>query len=272
MPTTDPLPDYLDAARIAAERGAAVLEQWRQRFSVREKARADLVTEADLASQQTIRDYLLGRFPGHGFLGEEEGRGDARPAPAAPPTWIVDPLDGTTNYVHDFPLYCVSVGLQVAGELVVGAVYEPTRGEMFHAARGHGTWLTRNGQTTRLQTSRVARLEEALVATGFPASVSAQALPLKWWQYFSQRCQSLRRTGSTALNLAYLAAGRFDAFFAFDNHVWDVAGGTVLVREAGGTVSNVDGTPYDPYTSDALATNGPLHPLMTERMKGEPAA
>jgi myo-inositol-1(or 4)-monophosphatase len=270
MPTADPLFDYLDAARVAAEKGAAVLEQWRPRFSVREKARCDLVTEADLASQQAVRTYLLDRFPEHGFLGEEEGADAGRPGPDAPPTWIVDPLDGTTNYVHDFPLYCVSVGLQVAGELVVGAIYEPSRGEMYHAARGRGAWRTRGGRNERLQTSRAGRLDEALVTTGFPASVAAQERPLKWWEHFSRYCQSLRRTGSTALNLAYLAAGRCDAFYAFDNHVWDVAAGTVLVREAGGTVTNVDGTPYDPYTSDALATNGPLHPLFLEHLRGEP--
>jgi myo-inositol-1(or 4)-monophosphatase len=180
----------------------------------------------------------------------------------APPTWIVDPLDGTTNYVHDLPLYCVSIGLQIAGELVVGAVFEPTRGEMFHAARGTGAWLTRNGQNLRLECSHVVRLDEALLATGFPTNVQAQQLPLAWWQHFSGHCQSLRRTGSTALNLAYLSAGRFDAFYAFDNHVWDVAGGAVLVREAGGVITNVDGSPYDPYTSDALASNRPLHALL----------
>jgi myo-inositol-1(or 4)-monophosphatase len=266
MPANDPLPNFLDAARAAAEKGATVLEQWRSRFNVREKARCDLVTEADVASQRTIREYLLRRFPGHEFLGEEEGANAGRPSPDAPPTWIVDPLDGTTNYVHDFPLYCVSVGLQAAGELVVGVVYEPSRGELFHAARGHGAWLTRAGQTTRLQTSRAERLEEALLTTGFPANVQAQERPLKWWEYFSRHCQSLRRTGSTALNLAYLAAGRCDGFYAFDNHVWDVAGGTVLVREAGGIVSNVDGTVYDPYTSDALASNGPLHPLLLDHL------
>src|SRR5947208_8044960 len=114
------LTEYLEAAREAARRGAAVLEEWRAKFRVREKGRFDLVTDADLASQRAVRAYLQQRFPGHGFLGEEEGAGEGRPGPDAPPTWIVDPLDGTTNYVHDCPLYCVSIGLQVAGEMVVG--------------------------------------------------------------------------------------------------------------------------------------------------------
>src|SRR5207244_5679805 len=142
---------------------APVREQGRTKYHVHEKRRFALVTEADLASQQAMFAYLGARYPGHAFLGEEDASRVARPGPDAPPTWIVDPLDGTTNYVHDFPLYCVSVGLQVADELVVGVVLEPTRGELFHAARGHGAWLTRGGQTTRLQTSRAERLEEALL-------------------------------------------------------------------------------------------------------------
>jgi len=136
--TDDQLTDYLDAACEVARRGAAVLEEWRSRFQVREKARFDLVTDADVASQRVIREYLKQRFPDHGFLGEEDPSSQARPSPDAPPTWIVDPLDGTTNYVHDCPLYCVSVGLQVAGEMVVGVVLDPSRPELFAAARGRG--------------------------------------------------------------------------------------------------------------------------------------
>src|SRR5262245_8083032 len=124
---TDPgtLETWLSAAREAARRAAVVLEDWKQRFTVREKARADLVTEADLASQKIIFEYLGGLFPEHQFLGEEEADGHRRPGPNAPPTWIVDPIDGTTNYVHDCPMYCVSIGLQVGGDMVVGVVYDP---------------------------------------------------------------------------------------------------------------------------------------------------
>jgi len=260
------LSEYLDAACEAARRGAAVLEEWRRRFQVREKGRFDLVTEADVGSQQAIRDYLVQRYPGHGFLGEEDKVPQGRPAADAPPTWIVDPLDGTTNYVHDCPLYCVSVGLQVAGELVVGVVFDPSRQEMFRAARGMGAWLG----DRRLKTSHASRLEESLLATGFPPDLRGQELTLEWWRYFSLRTRSLRRTGSTALNLAYVAAGRFDGYWAFDNHVWDVAGGAVLVREAGGIITNVDGTPYDPYTADALASNGPLHRVLLECLRTDP--
>jgi myo-inositol-1(or 4)-monophosphatase len=264
--TNEQLTEYLDAGCEAARRGAAILEEWRARFQVREKARFDLVTDADLGSQRAIRSYLQERFPGHGFLGEEEGAGEQRPGADAPPTWIVDPLDGTTNYVHDCPMYCVSIGLQVEGEMVAGVVLDPSRPELFCAAKGRGAFL--NGR--RLQVSHASRLEEALLATGFPPDMRGQERALEWWRYFSLRSRSLRRTGSTALNMAYVAAGRFDAYWAFDNHVWDVAGGMVLVREAGGLVTNVDGSPYDPYTPDALASNGPLHPVLLEAFRAGP--
>src|SRR5690349_19885950 len=160
MSRIDFFADYLDAGREAALRAAAVLEGWRQRFSVREKGRCDLVTDADVASQRTIAEYLAGRYPTHAFLGEEEGS-HQRPGPADPPTWIVDPIDGTTNYVHDCPFYAVSIGLQVDGELVVGVVYDPSRQEMFAAAQGLGAWLN----DRRLRVSGASELEQALLAT-----------------------------------------------------------------------------------------------------------
>jgi myo-inositol-1(or 4)-monophosphatase len=263
MANQQTLAEYLEAAKEAALRAAAVLEEWRQKFQVREKGRFDLVTDADVASQKTIHDYLCGRFPGHALLGEEGPAAKDRLPIDAPPTWIVDPIDGTTNYVHDCPFYCISIGLQIQGELVVGVVYEPSRREMFAAAKGLGAWLG----SSRLRVSSAQTLEEALLATGFPPNLVGHEESLEWWRYFSFRAQSLRRTGSTALNMAYVAAGRFDGFYAFDNHVWDVAGATVLIREAGGVVSNVDGTPYDPYTGDALASNGPLHPILVQHFR-----
>ncbi len=265
MPT-EGLTEYLDAACEAARRAAVVLEDWRQRFQVREKGRFDLVTDADLESQRTIHEYLARRFPGHGFLGEEDAASQDRPGPDAPPTWIVDPIDGTTNYVHDCPLYCVSIGLQVEGELVVGVVLDPSRQELFRAAKGQGAWLGER----RLRVSRATRLEEALLATGFPPDLRGHERTLDWWRYFSLKARSLRRTGSTALNLACVAAGRFDGYWAFDNHVWDVAGAVVLLREAGGVITEVDGSAYDPYTPEALASNGPLHPLLLECFRNGP--
>ena len=264
LPSPEALHDYQDAACVAARQLASVLDQYRTRLGVREKGRFDLVTDADLASQKIIREYLRQRYEAHGFLGEEEGADHGRPGPDAPPTWIVDPIDGTTNYVHDFPFYCISIGLQVAGELVVGVVYEPTRNELFRAARGQGAWL----DSKRLRVSDCSRLEDALLTTGFPPSMEQHEKPFAAWRHFSMHAQSLRRTGSTALNLAYLAAGRFDGFWAFDNHVWDVAAGAVLVEEAGGRLSNVDGSAYDPFTPDGVATNGAIHELVLKGLAG----
>src|SRR5258708_36423311 len=148
----DDLADYLDAAINAAQLGAAMLEEWRTRFQVREKGRFDLVTEADVGSQQAIRGYLEERFPDHAFVGEEDPASQRKPEADAPPTWIVDPLDGTTNYVHDCPMYCVSIGLQVAGEMVVGVVFDPRHQEMFTAAKGQGASL--NGRRVHVSKTK----------------------------------------------------------------------------------------------------------------------
>jgi myo-inositol-1(or 4)-monophosphatase len=254
------LAGYLELAQEAARRGAAILEEWRLKFQIQEKGRFDLVTEADVFSQRIIREFLAQHYPHHRFVGEEDENHCPHPGTDAPPTWIVDPLDGTTNYVHDCPLYCVSIGLQVAGELVVGVVLDPSRPELFTAAKGQGAWL--NGR--RLRTTTTACLEKALLATGFPPDLHGQEYMLEWFRRLSLQTQSLRRTGSTALNLAYVAAGRFDGFWGFGNHAWDVAAGAVLIREAGGTVSNIDGSPFNPFTADALASNGRLHSILVE--------
>lgn len=264
--TPEQLAIYVESACEAARRGAEVLEKWRQRFAVREKGRFDLVTDADVESQKVIRDYLCQSHPGHAFLGEEDGPNPRRLTVDDLPTWIVDPLDGTTNYVHDCPLYCVSVGLQVRGELVAGAVYDPSRDEMFAAGRGLGARLGER----RLETSSCAALDEAMLATGFPADIRGHEYTLDWWNWFSLHTRSLRRTGSTALNLAYVAAGRFDGYWGFDNKIWDVAAGVVLVREAGGRVSNIDGSSYDPSTPDAVASNGALHDVMLAAFRDKP--
>lgn len=253
---------YLETAQSAARHAAAILEDWRTRFSVSEKGRSDLVTEADIASQKALRQFLLGRFPDHAFLGEE-GEQTRRPGSGAPPTWIVDPLDGTTNYVHDCPAYCVSIGLEIDGELVVGAVYDPRLDEMFSGARGLGATL--NGRP--MHTSTVKELRLALISTGFPPDLRGKESQLDWFSYFSMRSQALRRTGSTALNLAYIAAGRFEAYWGFDNHPWDVAGAVVLVREAGGVVTDVVGGKYDHYAGQCLASNGPLHPALVQAFR-----
>jgi myo-inositol-1(or 4)-monophosphatase len=261
------LSDWRTAGEEAARRGAALLEQWRSRFAVRAKGRADLVTDADHASQNAVQAFLRQRFPDHGFLGEESvtpGGADPRVPADAPPTWIVDPLDGTTNYVHDCPMYCVSIGLWAGGDLVVGVIFDPRHNEMFAAAKGQGAWL--NGQ--RIAVSQVDKLENALLSTGFAPDLRGQERSLRWWEKMSFKAQSLRRTGSTALNLAYVAAGRFDGYWAFDNHVWDIAGGVVMVREAGGLATGLDGGPLDPFQPTSLVSNGLLHPELIAEFAG----
>lgn len=272
--TPDPshLPELLDAAVEAARRGAALLESWRARFSVREKSRADLVTDADTASQAAIKDYLLGRFPGHRFLGEEDSVGktaeETRPAPDAPPTWVVDPLDGTANYVHDVPAYCVSIGLWAGGKAVVGVILDPRMNELFTAAAGRGAHL--NGKPMRVST--VAAVRDGMISTGFPANYERQLKNLEVWRAIAAHAQSLRRTGSTALNMAYVAAGRFDGYWAYDNWAWDVVAGAVLIAEAGGTVTTADGGPFDPYRPDLLATNGAIHAELLRVLRSGPEA
>jgi len=256
------------AAEEAARLGAVRLEDWRARFSVREKAHADLVTDADHASQQAIRTFLAARFPDHDFLGEEDPNAKTGAIRTDVPTWIVDPLDGTANYVHDVPAYCVSVGLAAGGDLVAGVIYDPRQDEMFSAATGLGATL--NGRPIRV--SAVDELRAALLATGFPPDPQCQERNFHYWRVFAYRAQALRRTGSTALNLAYVAAGRFDGYWAYDSWPWDVAAGAVLVREAGGVVTRADGSPLDPFRPDIVAANPAIHAAMLESLAASPFA
>jgi myo-inositol-1(or 4)-monophosphatase len=243
----------------AAKRGAAELERWRGHFRIREKSRADLVTDADTASQNAIKTYLLNQFPTHGFLGEEESTGKTLQSMNPPlghaPMWIVDPLDGTGNYAHDVPCYAVNIGLLVEREIVVAVTYDPRLNELFTARKGGGAFL--NGE--RIHVSQVAELRDGLLSTGFPSNYHQQIRNLAVWAKVSEQAQALRRTGSTAINLAYVAAGRFDGYWCYDNWPWDVVPGALLVLEAGGTITSSDGTPFDPFRMDLIATNGRFH-------------
>ncbi|WP_246539675.1 inositol monophosphatase family protein [Telmatocola sphagniphila] len=246
-------------AEEAARAGAEQLESWRGKFNAREKGRADMVTEADLAAQQAVKTVLLTHFPDHGFLGEEDGRKTGlRPASGSAPLWVVDPLDGTSNYVHDVPAYCVSIGLWADDDLQIGVIYDPRLNEMFSTAKGHGATLNRKP----IRVSQIENLRGAMLSTGFPPAPDAQLRNLEAWRPLSLASQAMRRTGSTALNLAYVACGRFDGYWAFDNYPWDVVAGLLLVREAGGMISRLNGDPFDPFEPDVLATNGKIHPEM----------
>ncbi len=259
---------WLDTGCEAGRLAGQVLLRWRSRFTIREKGPYDLVTDADLESQRVIHEYLVSRFPSHQILGEEGGTEEKDPGLDAPPTWIIDPVDGTSNYAHDFPFYCVSIGLQVAGEMVVGVIYDPLRDELFSAAKGQGAFL--NGK--RIQVTAQDRLDRAMVTTGFPYQCQGREALFDWWRFFSLNAQALRRTGSTALHLAYVACGRADVFYAFDSHAWDVAAGIVLVREAGGQIHNLVGVTdsFNPFQPDCLATNNALHTPLRERFLAGP--
>jgi myo-inositol-1(or 4)-monophosphatase len=233
MPTID---DYLRVCEEAVRTGGRVVQDWIGRTDVRKKGPADLVTQADFASQEAVRQTVLGAFPEHCLLGEESVPGQSAPD-RAEYRWIVDPLDGTTNFVHGVPHYCVSLALERNGELLVGAVFDPTRDECFTAAASQGARL--NGQPIRV--SEVAQLSEALAAVGFPYDLKPDSPDLLLFLDMLHRCQAIRRTGSSALNLCYLAAGRFDLYWSYSTKVWDVAAGVLIVREAGGLVTSTSG-------------------------------
>jgi myo-inositol-1(or 4)-monophosphatase len=257
----------LDYARIcekAARAGGASVQSWLGRIDVREKGPADLVTQADLASQEVIRETVLGAFPDHSLLGEEQDPHTATPAPRTEYRWIADPLDGTTNFVHGVPHYSVSLALERHGELLVGAIYDPVRNECFTTIAGEGAYL--DGRPIR--TSKVRELSDALAAVGFPARTPRDCPDLLVFLEALEPCQAIRRTGSTALNLCYLAAGRFDVYWSFSSKIWDVAAGVLLVREAGGVVTSPDGGQFLLEQAQFLAAaNGQLHAHLRELVR-----
>src|SRR5262245_5067981 len=248
--------ELLKTCERAARSGGQVLLDWVGRFAAREKAPADLVTEADWASQEQIRRILLSVYPDHAFLGEE--------APATGPAhaeyrWLVDPLDGTTNYVHQIPHFCVSVALERRGELICGAVYDPVSRECFTGEKGQGAFL--NGR--KLKVSQTTDIAHAVVAVSFPPQVQPGSRELAEFGRVIVACQAVRRTGSAALNLCYVAAGRFDAYWGGNTKPWDVAAGALMIREAGGIITGADGGPLD--LNDArfvAAATKPLHEHM----------
>lgn len=230
--------DYLRVCELAARAGAAVLVNWVGRFEVWEKGPSDLVSEADLASQEAIRGVILLEFPRHGFISEE---GHDALDPALEYCWVVDPLDGTTNFVHRLPHYAVSVALLHRGRPIVGAVVDPLHDECFTCERGSGAFL--NGKP--IHTSNVEQLSGALATASFAAHVEPGSREIDQFVAAVLQCQAVRRTGSAALNLCYLAAGRVDAFWARSTHLWDIAAGALLVEEAGGVVTGLEGQPLD---------------------------
>jgi myo-inositol-1(or 4)-monophosphatase len=256
--------DFVTVCEKAARAGAAAVQQWVGRLNVREKGRADLVTEADFASQEAVRKAIAEVYPDHDLIGEE-GPPASDAAERAEYRWIVDPLDGTTNFVHGVPHYAVSLALERRGKLLAAAVFDPVNDECFTAAAGGGAML--NGRP--IHTSNVDRLGDALAAVGFPPSVDRDSPDLIVFLAAIGRCQAIRRTGSAALNLCYLAAGRFDVFWSYATRIWDVAAGILVVQEAGGALSAFDGGPFDLEEARFLAAaNRPLHEQLRELVAG----
>jgi myo-inositol-1(or 4)-monophosphatase len=245
------------AEEIAREAGALLREFYHRGVRTEHKGDVDLVTEADRSSEELIVSRLGEAFPTHGIYGEEGTRSGLD----AEFRWYVDPLDGTTNFAHGFPAFCVVLGCERRqaglkagedGEMVAGVIYDPLRDEMFAAGRGAGA--TRNGEPIHVSKARL--LQESLVATGFPSHKRHRSPNVHFYHEFTLRSHGVRRAGSAALDLAYVACGRLDAFWEFQLNPWDTSAGYLLVEEAGGTVTHFDGSRFTLDSREVLATNG----------------
>lgn len=243
---------YLETAvDIARESGALLSTYFERRIGFELKGDFDLVTEADRASERLVVERLRSHFPSHSIVAEEggghEGSGDYR--------WYVDPLDGTTNFAHGYPIFNVTLALEQQGEMLVGVVFDPTRQEMFSAERGAGAYLNNR----RIQVSRAKRLEDSLVSTGFPSRKRHLNVNIHFYHQMAMATHGVRRGGSAAIDLAYVACGRLEAFWEFGLNPWDMAAGTLLVREAGGACSDMKGDPHHMKSPHLLTDNGAIH-------------
>jgi len=272
--------DFLNQVRqvgrqAALAAGALLKLNYEKPHDITLKGAIDPVTESDFAAQKTIVSLIRQTFPDHGILAEERmeeeaGKGAKGRGPSPQETssstyrWIIDPLDGTVNFAHGFPMFCVSIAFEAAGVLEYGVIYEPLRDEIFEAVRGGGAWLNRQ----RLQVSGVERMNEALVATGFPYDIRKR-LPetLERMGRVLETSQGLRRAGSAALDLAYVAAGRMDGFFEENLKPWDTAAGVLLVTEAGGQITTFTGETYTIFSDNIAASNGLLHKTMLKALQ-----
>lgn len=246
------MPSYLETAmEIAREAGALLAKYFERRVSFELKGEYDLVTEADRASERLVVDRLQTYFPSHAIVAEEGG---GRPG-SSECCWYVDPLDGTTNFAHSFPVYSVTLALERAGELVAGCVFDPTRQEMFAAEAGAGAYLNNR----RVRVSKAGKLDELLVGTGFPSRRRHQDVNVHFFYQLAMITHGVRRAGSAALDLAYVGCGRLDGFWEFGLNPWDMAAGILLVREAGGKVTDMRGQPASLRGPHLLADNGLVH-------------
>jgi myo-inositol-1(or 4)-monophosphatase len=258
---------------IAREAGALLMQYFHQGLKIEYKGDADLVTAADRASEKLIRERISQRFPGHDVLGEEQGLNDQ----GSDYRWYVDPLDGTTNFAHGYPVFCVSMGLEYRGteyrgsehrsgaeaKRVAAVVYDPTRDELFSAEQGSGAQL--NGKP--IHVSKATQLKECLVATGFPSHKRHKNPNIHFYHQITLRTHGVRRAGSAALDLCNVASGRFDGFWEFNLNPWDTAAGVLIVEEAGGKVSRFDGSAFRIDSSETLASNGLVHEALVHEFE-----
>ena len=248
---------------IAREAGALLLPYFHRGLKIEYKGDADLVTAADRASEVLIRERIRQQFPSHDVLGEEQGLSDQ----GGDYRWYVDPLDGTTNFAHGYPVFCVSMALEHRGDdqsrRIAGVVYDPTRDELFTAEAGRGAHL--NG--TAIHVSKAAQLKECLVATGFPSHKRHKNPNIHFYHQITLRTHGVRRAGSAALDLCNVASGRFDGFWEFNLNPWDTAAGALIVEEAGGKVSRFDGSAFELDSRETLASNGLVHDALLHEFK-----
>jgi myo-inositol-1(or 4)-monophosphatase len=244
---------------IAREAGGLLMEYFHQRVKIEYKGEADLVTVADRASEKLIRERIAELWPGHDIMGEEQGLVDT----GAEYRWYVDPLDGTTNFAHGFPVFCVSLGLLRGGVPVAAVVYDPTRDELFAAEKGSGAYLNQQ----RMEVSKIDKLSESLVATGFPSHKRHKNPNIYFYHQITLRTHGVRRAGSAALDLCCVASGRFEGFWEFNLNPWDTAAGVLMVEEAGGRVTNFAGGPFEMNSRETLASNGILHEALMKEFE-----
>jgi myo-inositol-1(or 4)-monophosphatase len=245
------------AVEAAREAGAVLRTEFDRPKQISYKGEVDLVTESDKRSESIIVSKLRNHFPLHAIVAEEGSRGAAT---AAKYCWHVDPLDGTTNFAHSYPCFAISIGLAEDGDPVVGVVLNPLTNELFTAMRGDGAYLGHKP----IHVSTVEKLATSLVSTGFPTHQRANNRNIYYYWEFTMRSHGVRRDGSAALDLCSVACGRFDGFWEFGLNSWDTAAGIVIVREAGGMVSDLEGRPYHPGDRSLLVTNGRIHSEMQE--------
>jgi len=250
------------AISMARDAGRLLRDRLGSRIDIIHKGAINIVTDVDLASEQLIRDRIATHYPRHEVLAEEgglaEGHSDYR--------WVIDPLDGTTNYAHGFPVFCVSIGLEYRSETILGVVYDPMREELFTAERGGGAAL--NNRPIRV--SSTAEIIQSLLSTGFPYDIKTSTLTnLDHWANFAMNAQALRRVGSAALDLCYVASGRFDGFWELSLNPWDMAAGALIVAEAGGRVTDFQGNAFSNYKPEVIASNGLIHGRMVEILAGK---